>query len=59
MEFYGFKASILTELKPRSILLLKIHKMHIARYGSIPLVYGYLCLLVSLQQITIILYSTV
>ncbi len=26
MEFYGSEATILTEAKPRSILLLKIHK---------------------------------
>ncbi len=55
MEFYGSEAKILTEVKPRSIFLPKIHKTHIAQhqtsifvyymlnvYGSSPLVYGYL-----------------
>ncbi len=32
MEFYGPEAIILTEVKPRSILLLKIHKTHISRH---------------------------
>ncbi len=30
MEFYGSEATILTEVKARSILLPKIHKIHIA-----------------------------
>ncbi len=34
MEFYGSSATILTKAKPRSILLLKIHKTHIARHHS-------------------------
>ncbi len=32
MEFYGSEATILTEAKPWSILLQKIHKTHIARH---------------------------
>ncbi len=32
MEFYGYLATILTEAKLRSILLLKIHKSHISRH---------------------------
>ncbi len=32
MEFYGSNSTILTEAKSRSILLLKIHKTHIARH---------------------------
>ncbi len=32
MEFYGSETTILTEAKPMSILLLKIHKTHIARH---------------------------
>ncbi len=32
MECYGSEATILTKAKPRSILLLKIHKTHIARH---------------------------
>ncbi len=32
MQFYGSEATILTEAKPTSILLLKIHKTHINRH---------------------------
>ncbi len=32
MEFYGSEATILTKAKPRSILLLKIHKTHIVQH---------------------------
>ncbi len=32
MDFYGSEATILTEAKPRSILLSKIHKTHIAQH---------------------------
>ncbi len=32
MEFYGSEATLLTKAKPRSILLLKIHKTHIVRH---------------------------
>ncbi len=32
MEFYGSEATILTSISPQSILLLKIHKTHIARH---------------------------
>ncbi len=55
IEFCGSEATILTEAKPRSILLPKIHKTHIAQiigqyllyylsnvYGSSILVYGYI-----------------
>ncbi len=55
MEFYGSEATILTEAKRRSILLLKIHKAilpHIIGqyllyymsniYGSRTMIYGYI-----------------
>ncbi len=53
MEFYGSEAKTSTEAKPRSILLPKIHKTHIAPYhrsifallyvyGWSPLVYEYI-----------------
>ncbi len=32
IEFYGSEATILTSASPRSILLPKIHKTHIARH---------------------------
>ncbi len=32
MEFYGSEATILTDVKSRSILLQKIHKTHIVRH---------------------------
>ncbi len=32
MDFYGSESTILTEVKPRSLLLPKIHKTHIARH---------------------------
>ncbi len=32
MEFYGSEATLMTEVKPRSILMLKIHKTHIAQH---------------------------
>ncbi len=32
MEFYGSELTILTEAKPRSILLPKIYKIHIAQH---------------------------
>ncbi len=55
MEFYESEATLLTEVKLRSILLLKVHKTPIARHhrlnifliicqnfiGSSSLVYGY------------------
>ncbi len=34
MEFYGSEATILTKVKLRSILLLKIHKTHIAQHHT-------------------------
>ncbi len=34
MEFYGSESTILSEAKPRSISLPKIHKTHIGRHHS-------------------------
>ncbi len=62
MEFYGSEATVLTEVKPRSILLPKIHKTHIARHHRsifallyMSNVYGW-CPLVYIARLSLIIY---